>query len=440
VTREEAVDAFEYRKGELYCEDVSLAKLTKETGTPAYVYSRRTFEDHYKKLSLAFAKLAPEVRYSVKSCGNLHILKLLAACGAGMDVVSGGELFRALRAGVPAERVCFAGVGKADHEIEEAIRVGVGLFNVESEQELETIERLARTLDRRARIAIRINPDVSDPKTHKKTTTGQRGSKFGIDIERVPAAFEQFSRSPHLQLSALHFHIGSPIYSPEPYLRAVTRTLALIEELRAKGFEIDTLNLGGGFMASYGHADVVERSYGEYAEPMAEALAPFLARGGRCLIEPGRTISANAGVLLTRVLYRKRCGDRNMVVVDTGMNHLARPALYDSEHFIWPAAVSPERAPTSRDPRAKHDGLENFDIVGPICESTDRLAEQRSLPATQRGDLLAIFSAGAYGMVMASQYNAVPRPPEVLVEGESFRIIRRRETYDDLVQAELDGL
>ena len=432
------MDAFEYRDGELFCEEVSLRELARRTGTPVYVYSQRTFEDHYRRLSAAFANLANEIHYSVKSCGNIHILRLLAQCGAGMDVVSGGELFRALKAGVKPEHVCFAGVGKADHEIGEALRVGVGFFNVESEQELETIERFAREHQRRARVAIRINPDVSDPKTHVKTTTGSRGTKFGIDSERVPAVFEVFGKSPHLDLSALHFHIGSPIYGPEPYLHAVARTLPLIEDLRARGFEVNTLNLGGGFMASYGHSDVVERSWIDYAGPLEQALRPFLARGGRCLIEPGRTISANAGMLLTQVLYRKRCGERNVVVVDTGMSHLARPALYDSQHFMWPVSVKPEQTPSSRDPREKRADFDVYDVVGPICESTDRLAEARSLPPTQRGDLLAIFTTGAYGMVMASQYNAIPRPPEVLVHGGEWRVIRRRETYDDLVMAELD--
>lgn len=432
------MDAFEYRDGELYCEDVSLRELVARTGTPAYVYSRRTFEDHYRRLAAAFAKLSPEIHYSVKSCGNIHILRLLAACGAGMDVVSGGELFRALKAGVKPEHVCFAGVGKADHEIAEALRVGVGFFNVESEQELETIERFARQHDRRARVAIRINPDVSDPKTHAKTTTGSRGSKFGIDSERVPAAFERFANSPYLELRALHFHIGSPIYGPEPYLRAIARTLPLMDELARRGFEVDTLNLGGGFMASYGHADVLERSWLDYAGPIEQALAPFLARGGRCLIEPGRTISANAGMLVARVLYTKRCGERNVVVVDTGMTHLARPALYDAEHFMWPVSVAPDQAPSSRDPRQRRPDFDVYDVVGPICESSDRLGEARALPPVGRDDLIAIFTTGAYGMVMASQYNAVPRPPEVLVDGDTFSVIRRRETYDDLIAAELD--
>jgi diaminopimelate decarboxylase len=221
-------------------------------------------------------------------------------------------------------------------------------------------------------------------------------------------------------------------------LRAIARTLPLIESLRAQGHEVDTLNLGGGFMANYGQAGVIERSWGDYAGPIEQALRPFLAAGGRCLIEPGRTISANAGVLLTRVLYTKRSGDRNVVVVDTGMMHLARPALYDAEHFIWPVKVAPNHTPSVRDPRARRPDFELYDVVGPICESTDRLGEARALPPLARDDLLAVFSTGAYGMVMASQYNAVPRPPELLVSGGEATLIRRRETYQDLIAAELE--
>jgi diaminopimelate decarboxylase len=433
------VEAFEYRDGELYCEEVSLTELAERTKTPAYVYSRRNFEDQYRGAEQAFAELAPEVRYSVKSCGNIHILKLLAECGAGMDVVSGGELYRALRAGVKADRVCFAGVGKADHEIAEAIRVDVGFFNVESEQELETIERIARELQKRVRVAVRFNPNVGDAKTHVKTNTGARGTKFGIDSERVPAVFQSFGQSPHLELKSLHVHIGSPIYGPEPYLRAIAVMLELAETLRRQGHVIDKLNLGGGFMADYGQADTPARDWQDFAGPITELLRPFRAGGGRCLIEPGRKISANAGVLLTRVLYTKRCGERNVLVVDTGMSHLIRPAMYDAEHFMWPARVKAGDAPSSRDPRQRRAGFDVYDVVGPLCESGDRLGEARSLPLVQRGDLLAIFSTGAYGMVMASHYNAVPRPPEVLISGSESTLIRRRETYEDLVAAELES-
>lgn len=432
------MDHFTYKNGELWCEDVPLRQLAQRVGTPAYVYSEQTFVDHYRNLVSSFAELAPEVRFSVKSCGNVHILAVLAACGAGMDVVSGGEIHRALKAGVAPEKICFAGVGKADHELREAIGVGVGWINAESEQELENIELLARELGRRATVAIRVNPNVADSKTHAKTSTGGRGTKFGIDIDRVPAAFERFGKSPALALKGLHFHIGSPIYGPEPYVAVVQRALDLVNTLREQGHDIDTLNLGGGYMAHYGHTDVPARVFPDYGTPLAEALRPFLAKGGRIVLEPGRSISANAGLLLTKVLYTKRCGDRNVVVVDTGMTHLARPAIYDAEHFIWPVAVGDRYVPPSRDPRRDAPELTRYDVVGPICESTDRLASARALPPVARGDLLAIFSTGAYGMVMASQYNAVPRPPEVLVKGASATLIRRRETYEDLIGPELE--
>lgn len=432
------MDQFSYRKGELWCEDVSLSTIAGYVGTPAYVYSQKTFEDHYHGLLRSFAELRPEIRFSVKSCGNLHILRVLAACGAGMDVVSGGELFRALQAGVSADKVCFAGVGKADHELREAIAAGVGWINAESEQELENIERIASELGTRAVVAVRVNPDVADQKTHAKTSTGGRGTKFGIDIDRIPSTFERFGASQSLDLRGLHFHIGSPIYSVDPYIAVVRRALTLVADLAARGHVVDTLNLGGGFMAHYGHSDVPARGFEEYGGPMGEALRPFLAGGGHIVLEPGRSISANAGLLVARVLYVKRSGDRNVAVVDTGMTHLARPAIYDAEHFIWPVHLGENAPPPTRDPRQQGPGLTPYDVVGPICESTDRLAVARHLPTLQRGDLLAIFSTGAYGMVMASQYNAVPRPPEVLVAGSRCTQIRRRETYEDLVAAELD--
>lgn len=432
------MDHFSYRDGELWCEDVSVRRLVERVGTPAYVYSRRTFEDHYRNLTRSFAELKPEVRFSVKSCGNVHILRVLAACGAGMDVVSGGEIYRARQAGVAPDKICFAGVGKTDQELREAIGIGVGWINAESEQEIEAIERIARELGARATVAVRVNPDVADSKTHAKTSTGGRGTKFGIDIDRVPAVFERFGKSPALDLRGLHFHIGSPIYGPDPYVAVVGRALALLATLEQSGHRIDTLNLGGGFMAHYGHSDVPARNYEEYGTPLAEALRPFLARGGRIVLEPGRSISANAGLLVTKVLYTKLSGDRNVVVVDTGMTHLARPALYDAEHFMWPVTVDAAHLPEARDPRAAAPGLTRYDVVGPICESTDRLASARALPPLARGDLLAIFSTGAYGMVMASQYNAVPRPPEILVSGSEATVIRRRETYADLVAQELE--
>jgi diaminopimelate decarboxylase len=432
------MDHFSYRDGQLHCENVPLAQIAEQSGTPAYIYSRATLEWHYRELARAFADLRPRILYSVKSCGNVNLLRILAECGSGMDVVSGGELHRALLAGTDPGKIVFAGVGKSDAELEQAIRARIGFVNVESAAELEQVERTARRLGIVPSIALRINPDVIDEKTHKKTTTGNKGSKFGIDLEEIEALYDRYGKSSTLSLRGLHFHLGSPIYSAEPYVRAAERVFALIGSLRAKGYRVDALDIGGGFMADYGYRDTHVPSFEQYAGPIVEAFKEFVAGGGLVMMEPGRTISANAGLLLTKVLYLKRSGDKNIAVVDTGMHHLIRPALYESVHFIWPVQVREAHVPKSRDTQVESEGLVSYDIVGPICESTDRLASARRLPELKRGDLLAIFTAGAYGMVMASQYNAVPRPPEILVEGSRVRTIRRRETYDDLVAAEVD--
>jgi diaminopimelate decarboxylase len=432
------MDHFSYREGNLYCEDVLLSDLAERVGTPVYVYSKRTLEAHYDGLARAFAPLRPKILYSVKSSGNLHLLSTLVARGSGMDVVSGGELFRSLKAGAPPETIVFAGVGKTDRELRQAIHAGIGFINVESEEEIAQLERSAREEGAVPNVAVRINPDVIDSRTHRHTATGHKGSKFGIGMEHVEAVFEQYGRSPHLALRGLHFHLGSPIYSAEPYVRAIQRVLELMRRLEDKGFRVDALDIGGGFMADYGQAGAAAPNPDEYAGPIIELLQGFVDRGGTVLIEPGRTISANAGLLLTSVLYTKHSGERRIAVVDTGMHHLLRPALYEAVMFMWPAKVAPEHVPRSRDVGAELPGVEAYDVVGPICESTDKLASQRKLPPLSRGDLLGIFSAGAYGMVMASQYNAVPRPPEVLVDGQKATVIRRRETHEDLIEAELE--
>lgn len=433
------MDHFAYRAGDLHCEEVSLLEIAERVGTPAYVYSRATFERHYDGLASAFAPLAPHILYSIKSCGNVHLLRLLTRRGSGMDVVSGGELFRALMAGADPAKIVFAGVGKTDAELLQAIRARIGFINVESEDELEQVERIAREQGIVPSVAVRINPDVIDSRTHKHTATGHKGSKFGLPIERIEAAFERHGKSPHIALRGLHFHLGSPIYSAEPYVRAIQRVMALIGTLRGRGFTIDALDIGGGFMAEYGHSGAPAPAFEDYAGPIVDALRDFVSGGGRVMIEPGRSISANAGLLLTRVLYTKESGSRSIAVVDTGMHHLIRPALYDAVQFVWPVRVSAEHVPDSRDIEAPgKEGLIPYDIVGPICESTDCFARDRKLPPLRRGDLLAIFSAGAYGMAMASQYNAVPRPPEVLISSAGITVIRRRETYEDLVAAEID--
>ncbi|MFA9476738.1 diaminopimelate decarboxylase [Phycisphaerales bacterium AB-hyl4] len=426
------MDDFHYRQGQLYAEDVNLDTLADELGTPLYVYSRHTFEQHYDRIAAAFAELDPIICYSIKSCGNVHICKLLAERGAGMDVVSGGEIHRAQLAGADMSKIVYAGVGKSDDEIRMGIEAGIGWFNIESEAEFENIDAIAKQLGKTTRGALRVNPDVADPRTHAKTTTGKKETKFGVDIERARKFFETYGKNEHCRLNAIHLHIGSPIYSPEPYVMAIRKALALIDELRGQGHEIEAIDIGGGYAADYEAGK--SPAYDEYAA----AIVPLLkGKGLKVILEPGRTIAGNAGLLLTEVQYRKQGGAKQFVIVDTGMHHLLRPAMYDAFHFIWPTRVSREHAPGPRSESMDLPALETVEIVGPICETGDVLAKARSIPPVKRGDRLAIFTAGAYGMAMASNYNAFPRPAEVLVEGDAYRVIRRRETYDDLVAAEM---
>ena len=430
------MDRFQYRDGQLFCEDVNLDELAGRVGTPVYVYSQNTFVEHYERLTGAFAALDPIICYSIKSCGNIHILKLLASHGAGMDVVSGGELFRAKQAGADMKKIVYAGVGKTDDEIRQAIDAGIGWFNIESEAEFENIASIAKAMGKTARGALRVNPDVADPRTHAKTTTGKKETKFGVDIERAKRFFETYGRDQHLKLSAIHLHIGSPIYSPEPYVAAIQKALVLIDDLKKSGHTVDAIDIGGGYAADYESGK--SPAYAEYADAIVPLLKPFKDAGGTIILEPGRTIAANAGVLITRVQYIKTGGSKKFVIVDTGMHHLIRPALYDSFHFIWPTNIAPMHEPKTRNADMALPGLEKCDVVGPICETGDALAKDRALPPVARGDLLCVFTAGAYGMVMASQYNAMPRPAEVLVNGSDATVIRRRETYDDLIAAELE--
>jgi len=430
------MDHFEYRSGRLWCKEVHLDELATRVGTPAYVYSRGTFEDHYDRITEAFAPLDPLVCYSIKSCGNVNIIKLLADRGSGMDVVSGGELYRAKQAGVPMHHIVYAGVGKTNMEIRQAIDAGIGWFNIESEAEFENIASIAKQMGANANAALRVNPDV-DPKTHAKTTTGKKESKFGVDLERAYRFFEHYAKDSHLRLNAIHLHIGSPVYSPKPYAEAIAKALGLIAKLRDDGYTVEMLDIGGGFGADYETGQ--SPSFKDYAEEIVPLLQPFHDAGGRVILEPGRSIAANAGVLLTRVQYVKMGGSKKFVIIDSGMHHLIRPTLYDSFHFIWPTKVVPMHEPPGGVRREQMDmpGLEVCDVVGPVCESGDYLARGRALPPVARGELLCAFSAGAYGMVMASHYNAYPKPIEVLVEGSTATVIRRRETYEDLVAPEL---
>ncbi|MBW7907147.1 MAG: diaminopimelate decarboxylase [Phycisphaerae bacterium] len=431
------MDRFEYRDGRLWCEETPAATLAERFGTPLYVYSQDTLLTHYDRVQAAFAELDPLICYSIKCCQNIHLLRLLAQRGSGFDVVSGGELHRARLAGAEPSRIVFAGVGKTDQELTEALQAAVGWLNVESESEMEQLSRIAEALDLQPRAALRVNPDV-DPKTHVYTTTGKRETKFGVDLERAAAVFQRYglragqNMRGRVRLTGLHLHIGSPVNDPQPYAESIGRALELIRTLRGSGFMIDTLDVGGGFGAFYVGGEAPAAS--EYAR----VIVPLLKdQSLRVILEPGRSIAANAGILLTRVLHTKSSGARRFVIVDASMNELIRPALYDAYHFIWPAEAA-GCSPVSRGVQQPHAGLTPSDVVGPICESGDFLAKARPLPGLRRGDLLAVFTAGAYAMTMASQYNSRPRAAEVLVAGAEARLVRRRETYDDLVRAELE--
>jgi diaminopimelate decarboxylase len=425
------MDFFNYKNGQLYCEDVSAEAIAEKFGTPAYVYSKATFLHHYRQIAEAFAPVKATVCYSVKSCGNIHILKMLAEAGCGFDVTSGGELFRAMEAGGKAKDIIYAGVGKSDVEICDALNAGIAAFNIESEAEIENIDAIAGRMGKTAVGALRVNPDV-DPKTHKHTTTGKKETKFGVDIERAERVFAQYRGLKNLRLAGVHIHIGSPVYEIEPYIEAVKKTTALIDRLGEHGHKIEWLDLGGGYAVNYERPD--------QALPVTEharALLPLISgKPYRIALEPGRYIAGNAGILLTRVLYRKTGGTKKFVIVDAAMNDLIRPVLYDSYHYIWPVKPDAANVRVAREKAAEPVGGEVVDVVGPICESGDFLAKGRALPVTKRGDLLSVFTAGAYGFAMSSNYNNRPRACEVLVDGSSAKLIRRRETNEDLVAAE----
>lgn len=425
------MDRFDYRDGALHCENVPVSRIAEEVGTPTFVYSAGTLIEHYDRIAQAFAEVDPIICYSIKSCQNTHIAKLLIERGAGIDVVSGGELYRAMKAGADPGKIVFAGVGKTDTEILEAIEEGIGWFNIESESELANLIQLTKERKTPVRAALRVNPDV-DPKTHRHTTTGKKETKFGVDLERAARVFETFGHNDFVKLCGIHLHIGSPVNSARPYVDAITKTLALIDQLRNEGFTIDTLDIGGGFGAHY------EGSEAPDASAYAEQLVPLLrGKNLKIIIEPGRSIAANAGLLLSRVIHVKQSGDKRFVIVDGSMTELIRPALYDAYHFVWPVTPGAGFVPSVRNRGMNFPGTREVDVVGPVCETGDFLARNRMLPPVDRGDLVGVFSAGAYGFVMASHYNSRPNAAEVLVEGDKFRTIRRRETYEDLTAAEM---
>jgi diaminopimelate decarboxylase len=428
------MDHFHYESSQLYCEELPVADLAERFGTPLYVYSQAAILEQLRALQEAFAEVDPLVCYSVKANSNLAILRVMAGRGSGFDVVSGGELYRVGLAGGLAERTVFAGVGKTDEEIAAGLRAGVLMFNVESEAELDAIARVARTVGIPAPVALRVNPDV-DPKTHRYTSTGQKESKFGMDIDRSLALAERVRGVDSIRMIGVHMHIGSQITIVEPYAKAAGKAVAIIETLRGMGHPIAWFNMGGGFGIGY---------RGPEAKPIAEfakAVTPTIkATGCRLAMEPGRVIAGNSGILVSRVLYIKQSGEKRFLIQDAAMNDLIRPALYESFHRIWPVAVPPGFPAPPDDYESPIAGTEPWDVVGPVCESGDFLAKDRALPALERGALLATFSAGAYGMVMASNYNTRPRAAEILVDGSRALVARRRETLDDLVAQELPAL
>jgi diaminopimelate decarboxylase len=432
--------SFRYRDGHLYCEDVDLARVAEELGTPAYVYSAGTILDHYARLDTALQSLDHLICYAVKANSNRAILKLLAGAGAGFDIVSGGELYRVLAAGGDPAKCTFAGVGKSREEIEYALEQRVYSFNVESEAELEHIDRIAGAKETRAPIALRVNPDV-DPHTHEYISTGSHENKFGIALDRVVAVYEQAAKMHNVEIVGVQMHIGSQIAEAKPFASAIGKVAPIVHELKSK-YGIKFLSIGGGMGIVYRRAlesgsgkwwrDHGGESFAFTVRDYADAIEPELsALHLRVLVEPGRFLVGNAGVLLTRVRFIKKSGAKKFAIVDAGMNDLIRPALYRSYHEIVPVEEAKTR-------RSKSENMEKIDIVGPVCESGDFFALDREMPELHEGDLLAIMSAGAYGFVMASNYNSRPLPTEALVCGDQLALIRKRQTLEDLVRGEID--
>jgi diaminopimelate decarboxylase len=413
------VDSFAYRGGQLYVENLPLAVIAERVGTPCYVYSRATIERHWRAFDQAFAGRDHLVCYAVKANSNLAVLNLLARLGSGFDIVSLGELERVLRAGGDPSRVVFSGVGKARAEIRRAIEVGIACFNVESEGELERINAVAGEMNVTAPVALRVNPDV-DARTHPYISTGLKSNKFGIAFDRAEEVYGAAAAMPNLRITGVGCHIGSQLTDTAPFADALDRVLDLVGRLQARGIGLDHIDIGGGLGIRY--RDEQPPQPAEYARVLLERLD---ARGAhqRIMLEPGRAIAGNAGVLLTRVEYLKRGEEKSFAVVDAAMNDLLRPALYGAWQDIVP--VVPR---TGGEPRL-------YDVVGPVCETGDFLGKDRQLDL-RPGDLLAVRSAGAYGATMSSNYNTRPRAAEVMVDGEESHVVRRRETLDDLLRGE----
>jgi len=434
------VHFFHYRGGTLHCEDVDLARMAEKFGTPTYVYSAGTILDHYARLDAALAPLDHLICYAVKANSNRAILKLLADAGAGFDIVSGGELFRVLGAGGDPAKCTFTGVGKSREEIEYALEQGIYSFNVESESELENIDRIAGAKNLRAPIALRVNPDI-DPHTHEYISTGSHENKFGIALDRIAAVYESAAKMRNIDIVGVQMHIGSQITEAQPFASAIWKLAPIVRELKSK-YAIKFFSIGGGMGIIYRRA--LESGSGKWwhdhdgessvfsIRDYADAIVPPSRQLGiRIVVEPGRFLVGNAGVLLTRVGYIKKSGAKKFAIVDAGMNDLIRPALYHSYHEIVPVKETKSE---------RERKISKIDIVGPVCESGDFFALDREMPKLDEGDLLAIMSGGAYGFVMASNYNSRPLPAEGLVRGDKFALIRKRQTWKDLVRGEIEPL
>lgn len=408
---------FVYKNNDLYCEDVAVSCIADQIGTPFYLYSYSTIKRHFRVFDDSFNKLDHLTCFSVKSNTNLAILRLFALEGGGADIVSGGELFRAIRAGIPHDKIVFSGVGKTAKDMEMALKSDIFMFNIESDQELQILNRIAENISRKATIAIRINPDVQ-PETHPYIVTGLSENKFGIQIKDSLNTYALAKDLKNINVKGISCHIGSQLTEIDPFIKTLIKLKELLNELKKMGINIEFLNLGGGLGITYN--DEKPPHPIEYARALKEAIGE---NKFTLILEPGRVIIGNAGILITRVLYTKSTTHKRFIIVDAGMNDLIRPTLYDSFHAVQPVKMT-------------HSEMFETDLVGPICETGDFLAKDRKMPEFKPGDLVAIMSAGAYGFSMASNYNSRPRPAEIMVKGKVFSIIRARETYDDLISGE----
>lgn len=408
---------FQYKGNELYAEDVAIRDIVAVVGSPAYVYSQATLERHFRAFDDAFAGTPHTICYSVKANSNLAVLKNFIKLGGGVDIVSGGELYRALQAGVDPRKVVYSGVGKRDDEIEYALATGILMFNVESEQELTRISEIASRMGKKAGIAIRVNPDV-DPQTHPYITTGLKNAKFGITIDRAIAEYKRAKDLPGIEILGIDCHIGSQLTKVAPFVDSIKKLKNVIATLREMGINPQYLDLGGGLGITYNTEEPpLPADYGK------EIVAETKELGMHLVFEPGRNLVGNAGILVAKCLYTKQRDEKNFIMIDAGMNDLARPALYGSFHGVQPVVKD-------------QDGLIVADIVGPICESGDFLVKDREVPMFKQGDLMAFMSAGAYGFAMSSTYNSRPRVAEVMVKGDKFEVVREREKVEDLMKGE----